>query len=90
MGGTSSVSSLFTPQEVADIEKIKVLQDSAVRFVSLQLFYGVPVRSGRKAPHDPIGMIWIEPQPEVLENPSSVGVTEVLSLVLMRLLFPRT
>lgn len=71
------VVSLFSPQEKAEIEKIKGLQETALRFVSHHLFYGVPVRSGRKNPHDPIGMIWVEPQPEVLENPSSVGVTEV-------------
>lgn len=77
MGGTISIGSFFTSQEIADIEKIKKLQEIGLRFVSQNLYYGIPVRSGKKSPHDPIGLIWIEPQPEVLENPSSMGVTEV-------------
>eukprot|EP01039_Chlorochromonas_danica_P015038 gene15038-17638_t len=76
MGGTISIGSFFTSQEIADIEKIKKLQEIGLRFVSQNLYYGIPVRSGKKSPHDPIGLIWIEPQPEVLENPSSMGVTE--------------
>ncbi len=76
MGGSIG-SSLFTAQELSSFEKVKALQAIALRFVSQNLFYGIPVRSGKKAPHDPIGMIWIEPLPEVLENPSSMDVTEV-------------
>lgn len=87
MGGTISIGSFFTPQEIADIEKVKKLQEIGLRFVSHNLYYGIPVRSGKKSPHDPIGLIWIEPQPEVLENPSSMGVTEVCSMLCSLFIF---
>lgn len=63
------VSSLFSPKELEDIKGIQRLQEIAKRFIVHDIYYGVPVRSGQKSLYDPIGMLWIEPMPDLVDGP---------------------
>lgn len=66
-GGSSSYFHVDTPEEIQERSRIVRLQDQACEYVKNVLYYGVSIRTGRK-PHSKIEQIWIEPQPELLEE----------------------
>ncbi len=70
MGGSSSVTSTFhtyTTEELAERERVVKLQATAFDFVTKVIYYGVPIRSGKKSA-EASSAIWIEPQPDLLDE----------------------
>lgn len=63
----ASIGTFWTTKELQNIAEIQSLQELGVKFITETIFFGIPVRSGRK-PYDPISLIWIEPSPEVVEG----------------------
>ncbi len=62
----------ITPAEIAENERISKLQDIAFDFITKVIYYGVPIRSGRKN-KSVNAAIWIEPQPELVDEMLSKG-----------------
>lgn len=66
-GGSSLYFQMETPEEIQERSRIIRLQDQALDYVTHVLYYGVAIRTGRK-PSTKIDQIWIEPQPDLLEE----------------------
>lgn len=72
MGGAASSNAAFTTWTVDEEEENKkclIYQNKASEFICKYLFYGVPVRGGKKS-KDPLSSLWLEPTPNVFESPS--------------------
>ena len=75
MGGASSLYfHVETPEEIQERSRIIRLQDQAFDYVKNVLYYGVSIRTGRK-PSSKIDQIWLEPQPDLLEEALKNGDT---------------
>ena len=70
-----------TPEEILERSRIIKLQDQALDYVTNVLFYGVSIRSGRK-PSTKIDQIWVEPQPDLVEEALKSGDTTNMVRVL--------
>jgi hypothetical protein len=73
MGGTVS---FWTQNELEYIEKIKRIQSVALNYISKEIYYGIPIKTSKKSPHDPISFTWIEPIEEQ-ENDASLNFGKV-------------
>lgn len=73
MGGIPSSSfSHYTAEEIVESERIANLQHIAFDYATNVIYYGVPVRSGKKS-RDVRSAVWIEPKPELVDEMLSQG-----------------
>ena len=66
MGGSVSFS-YWTAEEQRENKTALELQEIAKEFIITNMYYGIPVRSG-KISHDPRSPLWIELDPKVMEK----------------------
>lgn len=82
MGGIlTGPQTLWSTDELEEIERVKVIHSVGLEFAKRELFHGIPIRSGKKS-GDPTAALWIEPIQTELEPHSEYvesgsAVTEV-------------